>query len=96
VPFIGDIKIKNTKNQSEDSLKKMVLNFLPTYTYTGFKGEIETLGEPAVNHGDVCYLTSKKMPERNGYYLIKAVKINDGTKGYFQTLSLGIKLYVKK
>lgn len=93
--FIGDIKIKNTKNQSSDSLQKMVANFLPTYTYTGFKGEIETLGEPLVNHGDVCYLTSKKMPERNGYYLIKGVKITDGTKGYFQTISLGIALYKK-
>jgi hypothetical protein len=94
-PFIGDIKIKNTKNQNSDSLKKMVVNFLPTYTYTGFKGEIETLGEPLVNHGDVCYLTSKKMPERNGYYLIKGVKIRDGIKGYFQTISLGIALYKK-
>ena len=92
-PFVGDIKIKNTKNQSSDSLQKMVLNFLSTYTYTGFKGEIETLGEPLVNHGDICYLTSKKMPERNGYYLIKGVKITDGTKGYFQTLTLGIALY---
>ncbi|HXU27949.1 MAG TPA: hypothetical protein VN698_12030, partial [Bacteroidia bacterium] len=93
--FKGDTIVRYTQNQDKDSLKKWVDDLFLTYTYTGFRGDIETLGEPFVNHGDVCQLTSKKLPERNGYYLIKAIKIKDGKDGYFQTLTLGIKLTKK-
>jgi hypothetical protein len=93
--FTGDTIVRYTQNQDRDSLKKWVDDLFLTYTYTGFRGDIETLGEPFVNHGDVCQLTSRKLPERNGYYLIKAIKIKDGKDGYFATLTLGIKLSKK-
>ncbi|HTA63554.1 MAG TPA: hypothetical protein VK835_13910, partial [Bacteroidia bacterium] len=93
--FSGDTIVRYTQNQDKDSLKKWVDDLFLTYTYTGFRGDIETLGEPLVNHGDVCKLISKKLPERNGYYLIKAIKIKDGKDGYFTTLTLGIKLAKK-
>jgi hypothetical protein len=88
----GDFITQYTYNQTQAGLKKWVDNLLPTLTYDGWRGDIQTIGEPLVNHGDICKLISKKMPERNGSYLIKAVKIVDGTSGYFQTITLGIKL----
>lgn len=65
---------------------------LPTLTYNGYRGDVHTFGEPAINHGDIINLVSNKLPERNGKYLVKAVKITDGVDGYFQTLTLGISL----
>jgi len=90
--FSGDVIEQITINQSKAGLKKWVDNMLPTLTYNGWRGDIHTIGEPAVSDGDVIKLTSNKMPERNGSYLVKAVKITDGTNGYFQTISLGIAL----
>ena len=90
--FGGDTIEQITINQSADSLKKWVDNMLPTLTYNGYRGDVHTFGEPAINHGDIINLVSNKLPERNGKYLVKAVKITDGVDGYFQTLTLGISL----
>ena len=88
--FAGDTIEKLTVNQSAEGLKKFVDNMLPTLNYNGFRGEILTLGEPVINHGDIINLVSLKIPERNGKYLVKGVTIEDGEKGYFQKISLGI------
>ena len=90
--FGGDTIEQITVNQSSDSLKKWVDNMLPTLTYNGYRGDVHTFGEPAINHGDIINLVSNKLPERNGKYLVKSVKITDGVEGYFQTLTLGISL----
>lgn len=87
-----DTITKFTYNQNMAGLKKFVQNLLPTVNYTGFRGKVKTFGEPVMKPGDVCKLTSQKMPERDGSYLIKAVEVMDGTGGYFQTFDLGIKV----
>lgn len=88
----GDTITKFTYNQTKEGLKKYIDNLLPSLNYDGWRGSIVTLGEPAMNHGDICRLISRKLPERNGNYLIKSVKIKDGFGGYFQTLELGAKI----
>lgn len=90
--FGGDTIQQITINQSDAGLKKWVDNMLPTLNYNGYRGAIHTFGEPVVNHGDIIKLKSNKMPERDGSYLVKSVKIQDGTSGYFQTIDLGIAL----
>jgi hypothetical protein len=90
--FQGTVVTKTTYNQDKAGLKKFVDNLLPTLNYDGFRGDIITLGDPAVQHGDMIKLISIKMPERSGSYLANAIKINDGKDGYFQTITLGIAL----
>lgn len=54
--------------------------------YTGYKGSFMTFGEPYVTHGDVVKMTSKKMPERDGNYLVKEVKRTLGINGSRQEI----------
>jgi hypothetical protein len=92
--FDGNTVTQITTNQTKEGLKLFVDNRLKALNYSGFRGNIITLGEPNIQHGDIVKLTSKKLPERNGQYLVKAVKIIDGTTGYFQHITLGEKVSV--
>lgn len=89
----GEQKTIHKYNLNEADLKKVAQKWVDEFKYTGFKGELETFGEPCLKHGDRLKITSTKLPERNGVYLIKGVKRKfsvDG--GYRQFFSLGIKL----
>ena len=88
----GDTITKICVNQNMAGLKKFVTEMLKGFKYTGYRGSVKTFGEPMFNAGDVVKLTSRKLPERDGNYLIKSVKIEDGTNGFFQTLELGVKV----
>jgi len=88
----GDTITKICVNQNMAGLKKFVNEMLKGFKYTGYRGSVKTFGEPMFNAGDVVRLTSRKLPERDGNYLIKSVKIEDGTNGFFQTLELGVKV----
>lgn len=80
-------------NMDEKSLKFAAQQWIDENKYTGFKGEVETFGEPILNHGDRCKLTSIKLPERDGTYLIKKVKrVFSVDKGNHQFFTLGIKV----
>lgn len=75
------------------SLEFAAKEWIKENKYTGFKGEVETFGEPVMNHGDRCKLTSIKLPERDGTYLIKKVKrIYSVDDGNHQILTLGMKV----
>lgn len=87
----GDTITKICVNQTQSGLEKFVNEMLASFKYNGYRGVVETFGEPAMNPGDVAKITSNKLPERNGNYLIKSVKIKGGFGGYFQTLELGVK-----
>jgi phage protein D len=80
-------------NMDAASLKLAAEEWIKENKYTGFKGEVETFGEPVMKHGDRIVLTSVKLPERNGTYLIKKVKrlyyVDNGNKQYF---TLGAKI----
>lgn len=78
---------------TESSLEFAAKEWIKENKYTGFKGEVETFGEPVMNHGDRCKLSSVKLPERDGTYLIKKVKrVFSVNEGNHQFLTLGIKV----
>lgn len=80
-------------NLTETELKEIANKRLNEERYTGFFGEMETLLEPYVKHGDRAKITSKKLPERNGVYLIKGVRrLIDVEIGGRQYLQLGVKV----
>lgn len=81
-----------TYNSTEADLKKFADLKLNEVRYTGYVGSIFTFGEPYMRHGDIAKITSKKLPERNGNYLIKSVTRELSVDvGYKQTLQLGNK-----
>lgn len=57
--------------------------------YDGFRGSFETFGYKYVRHGDIVKFTDKKLPERDGSYLVVSVKREFGMNGYKQTIELG-------
>ena len=80
-------------NMDAKSLEFAAKEWIKENKYTGFKGDMETFGEPVMRHGDRAKLTSVKLPERNGTYLIKKVKYLYGVEiGNHQVLTLAAKV----
>ena len=74
-------------------LEKVANEKLKQNKYTGFTGVFETFGQPLLHHGDRLKMTSTKLPERNGVYLIKSVKRSFSVSGgYRQVFELGFKI----
>jgi len=89
----GDTRTLHFYNLNKTDLQKVADKWVKEYKYSGFVGNLETFGEPYVTHGDRAKITSKKLPERNGTYLIKAVKRSCSvTGGYRQFINLGVKI----
>lgn len=89
----GEQKTIHKYNLNESDLRKVAEAWVGDFKYTGFEGDLETFGEPKMNFGDRCKIVSSKLPERNGVYLIKAVKRTysvDG--GYRQIFTLDKKV----
>lgn len=80
-------------NMDAKSLEFAAKEWIKENKYTGFRGEVETFGEPVMNHGDRIKLTSEKLPERDGTYLIKKVKrVYSVDGGNHQIFTLGAKV----
>ena len=80
-------------NMDAKSLEFAAKEWIAENKYTGYKGEIETFGEPIIKHGDRVKLTSVKLPERDGTFLVKKVKrIYSVDSGNHQVLTLGAKV----
>lgn len=78
---------------SQEELKQIAEKRVKENKYTGFRGHFETFGEPTLRHGDRLKMTSVKLPERNGTYLVKSVKRRLSVEGgYRQLFELGLKL----
>lgn len=89
----GDQRTIHKYNLNEADLKKVAEKWLKEYKYTGFVGDLLTFGEPYLTHGDRVKITSKKLPERDGTYLVKGVKRSFTVSGgYRQSLTLGVKI----
>lgn len=73
-------------SKAKPDVKKFGQDQLEKLKYTGYKGSFMTFGEPYVTHGDIVKLTSKKMPERDGNYLVKEVKRTWGMNGSRQEI----------
>lgn len=61
---------------------------LERYKYTGYRGNLETFGEPAVEKNDIINLIGN-VYHPDGKYLIKEVRIKSGVGGYRQSISPG-------
>lgn len=88
----GDQKTFHAYNMNEASLREFAETKLKEFKYEGYRGRLETFGEPYVRSGDNAKLTSLKYPEKNGTYQIKSVNRKFGMNGYRQNLELGIKV----
>ena len=77
---------------TKPNLKEFANLKLDESKYDGYKGSFETFGEPYVRHGDIVKLTSKKLPERDGNYLVTSVKRTFGMGGYRQIIEVGAKV----
>lgn len=89
----GEQKTLHKYNLNETDLRTVAQKWINEFKYTGFKGDLETLGEPYFKHGDRVKIVSKKLPERNGTYLIKRVKRKlTPSGGVRQIFTLGVKV----
>lgn len=89
----GEQKTIHKYNLNEADLKKVANAWLADFKYTGFVGELETFGEPYLRHGDRAKITSRKLPERDGTYLIRVVKRKFSVGGgWRQSFTLGAKV----
>ena len=80
-------------NMSATALKFAAEQWIKENKYTGYRGEVETFGEPIMRHGDRAKITSTKLPERDGTFLIKKVKrVYSVDAGNHQFLTLGAKV----
>lgn len=80
-------------NMSETALRFAAEQWIKENKYTGYRGEVETFGEPIMRHGDRAKITSTKLPERDGTFLIKKVKrVYSVDAGNHQFLTLGAKV----
>ena len=79
-------------SKAKPDVEKFGKEQLAKLKYTGYKGSFVTFGEPYVTHGDIVKLTSKKMPERNGNYLVKSVKRSWGMEGSRQEIEIEAKV----
>lgn len=84
----GDLNTMQIPERTKAELTELLERWLPNLYYTGYRGSIETFGEPVMNHGDIAEINDSKFSEKNGRYLIKGVNIKFGQYGYRQTLEL--------
>lgn len=80
-------------NMNESALRFAAEQWIKENKYTGYRGDVETFGEPIMNHGDRAKITSSKLPERDGTFLIKKVKrVYSVDAGNHQIFTLGAKV----
>jgi len=84
----GSQRTYHTYNSSDSALLDFANLRLKKIKYTGYNGAFTTFGEPFVRHGDIAKLTSTKLPERDGNYIISSVIRTFGMDGYRQEISL--------
>lgn len=80
---------KRTRNYGSDvttmeDLKVRTIADYDKWNFDGFTGKITGFGTPAVRAGDCLQLVDVDHPEREGKYLVEAVKITYGIKGGFR------------
>lgn len=89
----GEERTYHYYNVGQDALKQYAEEKLRELSYTGFHGTMLTFLEPLVSHGERVNITSNKLPEMNGVYLVKSVTINlSVNNGAKQQIELGQKV----
>lgn len=88
----GEVKTFYKYGTDSASLKEFANIRLKEFKYTGWRGSFSTFGEPFIRSGDRAILSSLKLPERNGKYIVKSVSRSFGFSGYKQTIEIGLKV----
>lgn len=92
-PDEGELRTYHYMNLGKEKLTELANERLKEVRYTGYFGVLETFLEPNLRPGDRVKLTSVKLPERNGTYLVKSVRrVVDVDMGGRQFLELGVKV----
>lgn len=60
--------------------------------YDGYIGDFLTFGTPFMEHGDRVDLSNKRIPERDGGYVVDEVVTTFGQGGYRQNVRLGFRI----
>lgn len=86
----GEVRTIHLYNVSKADLQSRAQAEIDRIQRDGWTGQIKTLGQPTLRHGDVVSLVDNTNPDRNGKYLVKSIdySINTDT-GFLQTLHLG-------
>lgn len=78
--------------KTEQDLIDYAKKYLPKFFYSGFRGGFDTFGYPVVTHGNVAIIRDKKLPEKDGKYLIKSVNTTFGMGSIRQKIGLAIRI----
>jgi hypothetical protein len=68
---------------------------LAKYYYNGFRGKFTTFAIPNIKLGDYIALEDRVLPDRNGFYVVKAVERSGGVGGGRQVIELAYALIKK-
>jgi hypothetical protein len=74
---------------SEAELEATATRDMEKLKVEGYRGSIDTFGQPLVEHTDVVKLEDDKYPEKNGNYFVDGVKFSFTSSGYENTLEIG-------
>ena len=84
----GELRTLNFYGLSDADVKKLSIDWLGRFKYTGFRGSFTAFLDPIVQHGDAIVLRDAIIPDRNGTYLVKKVVTESGVNGGRQTITL--------
>ena len=90
----GEQRTITKYNLTLEELKKAAEREIELLRYEGYRGKFSTFFEPFVTHGDIINIIDKKKPEKDGFYRVESVDYTLGVDGYFQDITLGIKVSV--
>tara|TARA_R110000796_G_scaffold74629_8_gene167822 strand:- start:1778 stop:2779 length:1002 start_codon:yes stop_codon:yes gene_type:complete len=88
----GEQRTITKYNLSEAQLKEVATREISRLRYEGFSGNFTTFLHTPLYHGDEIEIIDRKTPERNGVYLVEAAEYQIGINGYFQTITLGVRI----
>lgn len=88
----GDQRTMYFYNLSMAALQIVAEESLSKLKYEGFFGSFLTFLTPQVTPGDAVKMINKRLPEKNGVYLVKEVKTTWGTNGGRQEITLDRKV----
>jgi hypothetical protein len=74
---------------SEAELEATATRDMEKLKVEGYRGSIDTFGQPLVEHTDVVKLEDDKYPEKNGNYFADGVKFSFSSSGYQNTIEIG-------
>jgi len=84
----GDLRTLNYVNLDQKALEKIVKEEINKLKRDGFKNGFTAFGIPYCEPGYAAVLNDPEFPERNGSYLIEAVKTSFGVSGFRRNVIL--------